>query len=401
MNLTEFLKQLPSSLHFDKIHFETDILGHFDACVIEATQGQKAVVVSAPSYRDYVEKKLLPSLSLHGVEATYCLCVRSVESYEDQITNTISGFSGDEIGLIACLGDETLWRAARIAGAKANILHTVAVCSTLPSRSFFVRNSNSDLVSVGAIYFDLASIRRMSPGDWRETASALELHTNAFLIEAVLAQALGNTASRNVRLAIQEIEPLTHADPDDDDAVSQLSEGYAWLAAARAALGYDTSLDYVMAYDLACPQRMPNTIFDHAAVFLKLLDAMLEVESLEIDPDDCAQHQPPLEIFKRSLKQTLIEDELGFGRMKDAETAWADRIAVRGMIHTLVSAWDDLCEPLRVRSAMLHAVFENRNMPDDLSQVCTVWQHAARFAPRHTLVHLMEILRLLDGALFE
>ena len=106
----------------------------FDACVIEATQGQKAVVVSDPSYRDYVEKKLLPSLSLHGVEATYCLCVRSVESYEDQITNPISGFSGDEIGLIACLGDETLWRAARIAGAKGGCLQHSAIKKFLRSK---------------------------------------------------------------------------------------------------------------------------------------------------------------------------------------------------------------------------------------------------------------------------
>ncbi len=400
MNLTEFVNQLPGCLRSTRINFETDILGHFDACVTEAALDQKTVVVSDQSYRDYVEKKLLSSLSLHGVEATYCLCVRSIESYEEQITGTISDFSGDEIGLIVCLGDEMLWKATRAAGAKAGVSHAMAICNALPSRTFFVRAEN-DIANIDAIYFDLASIRTMSPGDWRETAASLDLYKNAFLVEAELAQALGNAASRNARLAVQEIELMTNADPSDDEAVSQLCEGYAWLAAARASLGYDTSLDYVMRYDLACPQRMPVTVFDHAAVFVKLLDAMLEVESLEIDPDDCAQHQLPKDILNRTLKQTLLEDELSFSWIKDAEAAWSDRIAIRGMVHTLVSAWDDLCESLRVRSAMIHACFENRNMSDDISQVCTVWQHAARFAPRHSLVHLMESLRLLDGALFE
>lgn len=400
MNLTEFVNQLPACLRCTRIHFETDILGHFDACVTEASHDQKTVVVSDQSYRDYVEKKLLSSLSLHGVEATYCLCVRSIESYEEQITGAIADFSGDDIGLIVCLGDEMLWKATRAAGAKAGVSHAMAICNALPSRTFFVRAEN-DIANIDAVYFDLAAIRSMSPGDWRETASSLDLHKNVFLVEAELAQALGNSASRNVRLAVQEIERMTNADPDDDEAVSQLCEGYAWLAAARASLGYDTSLDYVMRYDLACPQRMPLTVFDHAAVFAKLLDAMLEVESLEIDPDDCAQHQLPKDILNRTLKQTLLEDELSFSWIKDAEAAWSDRVAVRGMVHTLVAAWDDLCESLRVKSAMIHASFENRNMSDDLSQACTVWQHAARFAPRHSLVHLMESLRLLDGALFE
>lgn len=400
MNLTEFVNKLPSCLPCRRIYFETDILGHFDACVAEAGREKSVVVVSDLSYRDYVEKKLLPGLSLHGLEATYCLCIRSVESYEDQILAAISNVFEAGTGFIVCLGDEMLWHAARAAGVRTGMSSVMAICSALPSRTFFMRQAQ-DIPMADAVYFDLSAIRAMSPGDWRETVSSLELYANVFLVEAALAQTLGSAVSGNVQFAVRQIEPSPHVDPEDNDAVARLCEGYAWLAAARAALGYDTSLDYVMRYDLACPQRMPVTVFDHAAVFARILDAMMEVESIEIDPDACARHQLPREILNRSLKQTLLEDELSFSWLKDAEDAWMDRVAVRCLIHSLVSGWEDLCETFRVRSAMFHAAFETRHMPDDLSQVSVVWQHAARFAPRHSLVHLSELLRLLDGALFE
>lgn len=384
-----------------RIGFELEILGHFDACVIQAADGQHAVIVSDLDYRDYAERKLMSSLSLHGVDASYCLCIQGVESFEDQIRNAISGLSTSASGVIVAMGNEAIFRAARAAASKAGIKTIIAVVDDLPSRSFFIERPDELNCSVYAVYFDLARIQNMTPGNWRELTAGIELYANAFLAEADIADALAKPEARNVRLAIGEIEPCRGAAQNDPEAVAQLCEACAWLSAARIALGYDASLDFVMRYAAACPQNIPMPVQDHASILLRIIDALTQVESLEIDADDCAAHQLPKDILQRTLKQTLLEDEIDFSWLKAADEAWTDRMTTRALVHTILANWDDLCEQLGIRSAMLHAALEDRPAGDDASSLADLWVHASRFAPRTSLVHVAETLRLLDGALYE
>jgi len=399
MNLTDFLAKQPLATKCPRIGFESEILEHFDAYVVQMADNKRVVIVSDHDYRDYAERKLMPSLALHGLDASYCLVVRSVESYEDQVRNAISRL--DAASLIVALGDEDILHAARAAAAKNNISAALAVCSACPSRDFFLERQDEISCKLSAIYFDLKSIAELSPSDWRELTSAIELFSNAFLLEAHVADALAKPEARNVRLAIAEIDDCRSADKDDPEAVAQVCEAMAWLAAARAALGNETSLDFVMRYAAACTQRMPMPVQDHAAILVRLIDAFTQVESLEIDADDCAAHQLPRDILKRTLKQTLLEDEVSFDWLKNADDAWLDRIAVRTCVHTLTSNWDDLCEQLSIRSAMIHAALEDRPASDDATSLADAWVHAARFAPKYSFVNIMALLRLLEGALFD
>ncbi len=399
MNLTDFLAKQPLATQCPRIGFEAEILEHFDAYVVQLAEDKRVVIVSEQDYRDYAERKLLPSLALHGLDASYCLVVRGVESYEEQVCNAISRL--DAASLIVALGNEDIIHAARAAASKNNIPAELAVCNACPSRDFFLQSADVSACALAAVYFDLKTISALSPSDWRELISSIELFSNAFLLEAHIADALAKPEARNVRLAIAEIDDCRQAEQSDPEAVAQVCEALAWLAAARAALGAETSLDCVMRYAAACPQRMPMPVQDHAAILVRLIDAFQQVESLEIDADDCASHQLPRDILKRTLKQTLLEDEVSFDWLKNADEAWLDRIAVRTCVHTLTANWDELCEQLAVRSAMIHAALEDRPAGDDADSLADVWIHAARFAPKYAFVHIMALLRLLDGALFE
>ncbi len=399
MNLSDFLKKQSGASGIERIGFEPEILEHFDATVMDVCAGAKVVVVTDMTYRDYVENRLLKSLSLHGVEASYCLCVKSVESYAAQITNAIGATSG--AALIVSLGDESLLRAARVSGVKAGIAKAMAVLKDMPSRTLFNEVSAERGCSIVAMYFDLAQIRTMSPGDWREKTASLEIYADAFLIEAHLCEALGRPVTRGVKTAIGEIESLRGVTATSDETVSELCEGYAWLAAARAALGYDSSLDFVMAYDEACSQHVPTTVYDHAAMLAHLIDVFVEVESLEIDPDDCASHQLPAEIYKRSVNQILIGDEVDRRWLSCLDESYEARQFVRSRVHALVDAWDELCESLRIRGAMIHGVLDDLGIETNDESLRDAWSHAAKLANANSFVRTMDVLRLLEGALFE
>ena len=396
MNLTDFLKRAPNAMACERIGFEPEILEHFDACVIEAAEGRPVAVVTDLSYRDYVENVLLKSLSLHGTEASYCLCVKSVESYADQIAN--SGVVTPD-GLLVCLGDEELLTASGDAGRKAKTACCMAVLDALPSRGLFSDKDAESHLIVKSLYFDLVRIREMSPGDWRERTAALEILSEAFRMEAHVAEALGRRSGALVHAALDEIEPVRATRAGEDSAM-ELCEGYAWLAAARAALGHDSSLDFVMNYDAACPQRMPASVYSHAAVLARLADTFVEVESLEIDPDDCAAHQLPAEIYKRSVRQMLIEDEVAPTWANEAIASLETRVAVRSRVHVLLNSWDELCSRIRVRGEMLHAAVSEKGGRAE-EELFDIWSHAARIAPPDTFIRMMETLRLLEGALFE
>ena len=401
MNLNDFLSKQSKAMKCQRIGFEFEILEHFDACVIQAALGQYAAVVSSLDYRDYAERRLMSSLSLHGVDASCCLCIQGVDSFEDQIQNAIAARATTPSGVIVSLGNEALFRAARAAAAKTGIKSIIAVVDELPSRCFFIERPDEADCAVHAVYFDIARIQKMTPGNWRELTAGIELYANAFLAEADVADALAMPEAGNVRHAIAEIEPCWGASQNDPDAVAQLCEACAWLSAARIALGYDASLDFVMRYAAASPQSVPMPVQDHAAILLRICDALTQVESLEIDADDCANHQLPKDILQRTLKQTLLEDEIDFSWLKAADEAWTDRMTTRALVHTILANWDTLCEQLGIRSAMLHAALEDRPASSDASSLAGLWIHASRFAPRTALVHIAETLRRLDGALYE
>jgi hypothetical protein len=140
-----------------------------------------------------------------------------------------------------------------------------------------------------------------------------------------------------------------------------------------------------------------------ALMMATIFEAALELESLEISPEDCANHQPPKEILHRTLQQILLEDNVKFEWLKRADENYEDRHALRHTINALVLNWDDFCAKLRPISDVLQAISAQNAGQDNAEMdptLKTLWVHAARFAPKYTFLKLFHDMGIIEPALY-
>lgn len=407
MQITDFLQRHFSSQSPITVAYQTDICEHFDGFLRQLCPPGVILAIVSPIYREYAERSLMPSLSAHGYETRYCLCMPEPgTTIENQIGEALSDGALNGLSGIVSLGGNEMFAAARMRGRMFQV-PVVALLSSLPGRDLLDTCSDDPGVHPYAdgIFFDLDRIADALRGDLREPLSQLELENALLRADYYTAQCLGSKIDSGVLEAVRcaRSPHLPRPTQPTEDDLASLVEAYVWQSAAYRLLhetrlsSYETLESYALSgADFPHFDAMP-----HVHILNDILDAVLSTESLEISPEACANRQPPKEIRVRTLQQILLEDGIKFEWLKRAEANYEDRLTMRLGIHAISLTWDTYCAYLRPVSDMLHLVSSEENTPESVDPLLKqIWLHSANFAPKHSFLKLMNDMRLLETTLY-
>lgn len=405
MQITDFLQKHLSPKAVILLAYESDMTAHFEAYLQQIWPQGRILIVTEPFYREYAERTLLPALNASGFETEYCLCIQSTgTTYRAQIDESLGDGAIDGIVGIAALGSATLFAAARERACALNIACCALLDQFCPRDAFAACDESGNKPCADALFFDLNAIQQKNR-DLRDALLELEVGVYALKADMAAAQALGRRIQDGVSDALNEAMPPRLPDlyhPTEDE-LAQLCEAYCWRAVATRLLARHTSYQTVLDYANASPEYPKFSAAAHAQLMVTIFEAALELESLEISPEDCANRQPPKEILQRTLQQILLEDNVKFEWLKRADENFEDRNALRHTINALVMNWDEFCAKLRPISDVLQAISaQNAAHPEDEidSTLKTLWMHAARFAPKHTFLKLFNDMSIVEPALY-
>lgn len=405
MQISDFLQKHLSPKAVILLAYESGITAHFDAYLQQIWPQGRILIVTELFYREYAERTLLPALNAYGFEPSYCLCVKSAGStYRAQIEESLGDGTIDGIVGIAALGSSELFAATRQCACALNIACCALFDQLCPRDAFAACSETDSKPCADAIFFDLDAIRQKNR-DLRDAWLNLEVGVYALKADMAAAMALGRRIHTGVSEALNEAMPPRIPDlhtPSEDD-LAQLCEAYCWRAVAMRLLPHHTSLQTVLDYGHASPDMPEFPASAQALMMATIFEAALELESLEISPEDCANHQPPKEILHRTLQQILLEDNVKFEWLKRADENYEDRHALRHTINALVLNWDDFCAKLRPISDVLQAISAQNAGQDNAEMdpaLKTLWLHAARFAPKYTFLKLFHDMGIIEPALY-
>lgn len=404
MQITDFLQKHLSSKAVILLAYEASITSHFDAYLQQIWPQGRILVITEPFYREYTERTLLPALNAHGFEPAYCLCVKSAgTNYRAQIEESLGDGAIDGIVGIAALGSAALFAAARERASALNIACCALLDQPCPMDAFDPCDDAGDKPCADAIFFDLDAIRQKNR-DLRDIMLNLEVAVYAMKADIAAAQALGFRINAGVQDALNEAIPprIPNLHAASEDELAQLCEAYGWYAAAMRLHKKRSSLQTVLDYANASSEFPGFSAAAHALVLATIFEAALELESLEISPEDCANRQPPKEILGRTLQQILLEDGIKFDWLKRADENYEDRNALRHTMNALVMNWDEFCARLRPICDVLRAISaQNTNSDDEIDPALkTLWLHAARFGSKHTFLKLFHDMGIIEPALY-
>ena len=405
MQICDFLQTHLSQNADVLVTHEADICRHFDAYLRQLWPEGKVLVVTEMHRREYVERVLIPALASNGYETLYCLCVKSAGvTYRAQIEESLSDGALENVVGIAAIGSAQLFAEAR---ARASML-SISCCALLddfaPIDAFGPCSDDDSHVCAEGIFFDLTAIAEKYKGDLRDPIQNLEVDVYATRADVAAAMAIGAPMHAGVMPALDEALPprIPQTGPVTEDDLAQLSEAYAWRAVAARLSDRQSSLQTVIEYAASSPQFDSFPAAQHARLMAQLFDATLEIESLEISPEDCAAKQPPKDILNRTLQQILLQDEMRFDWLKRSDESYMDRTSLRLAINEITSNWDDFCAKLRPIADVLRAISaqdEDDEMELDAA-LKSLWLHAARFAPRYSFLKILNDMRFVEPALY-
>ncbi|MBQ9395768.1 MAG: hypothetical protein IJU23_09685 [Proteobacteria bacterium] len=405
MQVSDFLQKYLTQDAVVLTSYEANITSHFDASLRQLWPEGRILIVTESAYREYVETTLLPALDANGRENAYCLCVKTPgTTYQAQIDESLGDGVVDGLTGIASLGSCDLFKAVR---DRASILNVAccALLNELPGTDLFDA-CGENRPCADALFFDLDSIDHGLHGDLREVVQFLEVDIYALKADIATWRSLGKPVPACVIDALNEALPprIPLIGVHSEDDLAQLCEAYVWRAAAARLLREEGSLKTVLDYARACADYQDLPIAQHARLMAMLFDSVMELESLEISPEESAAHQPPRDILKRTLQQTLLDDGVNLSWIKRADENYLDRNSLRLMLNTLVMNWDDYCAKIRPIADMMHAICAQNPYYDDEdnldASLKNTWIHAARFAGNGTFIKIYNALGLIEPSLF-
>lgn len=405
MQVSDFLQKYLSSDAVILTSYAAHITSHFDASLRQLWPEGRILIVAESAYREYAETSLVSALDAHGRDHAYCLCVKTPGmTYQAQIDESLGDGVVDGLAGIVSLGSCELFRAVR---DRASILNVAccALLNELPENDLF-DSCGEKRPYADAVFFDLDHIDRIFRGDLREAVQFLEVDIYALKADIVTWRALGKPIHAGAADALNEALPprIPLIGIHSEDELSQFCEAYVWRAAAARLLRREGSLKTVLDYARASADYQDLPIAQHARLMAMLFDSVVELESLEISPEESAAHQPPRDILKRTLQQTLMEDGVNLNWIKRAEDNYLDRNTLRLALNTLVMNWDDYCAKIRPIADMMHAICAQNPYHDDEDDIDlslkNTWIHAARFASNGSFLKIYNALGLIEPSLF-
>ena len=398
MQISDFIQKYLATNHPALVISASELIQHIDAYLRQIWPEGKIAVISESEYREDTEHTILPALKNAGVETAYCLCVKSAGiPYRTQIEESF-GNEEHTTGILA-VGSRDLFAAAReYAG-----LHKIRCCAMpddfCPINAFEPYGENP---CVDALFFDLDKIADKYKGRFQDARANLEQTIAATRLDALTLKALNLPVPAAVFQAINEahLPEIPQNSFLSEDELAELTEAYVWYALAMRLIGKKSSLQAVSEYAAESPEFQEYTVSQHIRILSQILDYALEIESLEIDPDECAAHQPPREILNRTLQQILLEDSMKLDRLKTLD--YEDRIRLKHTLYAAAENWDDFCASSRSIAEMLHifSQTDNDDEPEIDAALKTLWIHAGHFAPIGSFLRLMNDMRQIEPALY-
>ncbi len=400
MQIADFLHRTLSPKAAPLMAYESGILTHFDAYLQQIWPAGRVLIAVESAYRGYAEQKLLPALKVHGFEPVYCLCMREAGvTYRNQIEDALGDGAVNGMVGMAALGGNGVFSAVREMASSIDVACCALFNELMPRNGLDVCGERP---CADAFFFDLDAIIDGCHGDFRDAVQNLEVMLYAMKADMAAANAAGERVDAVVSEAISEAMPprLSRVDKVDEDEAAQICEAYVWCAAARRVRQAPGSFESVLAYAGACRDIPDFSAAQHAGVMAAIFDAALELESLEISPEDCAAKQPPKEVLNRTLQQILLEDGISFEWIKGVP--FMDRTALRLQLHSVMMNWDDLGAKLRPISDMMHAIAAQSLQDEDEfdSRLVSLWTNAGYFAPKNTFLRLFHDMRVVESALY-
>lgn len=398
MQFADFLQTHLSRNAVCLLEYETGITAHLDAYIQQCWGKGRVLVVADAYYREFVERQFLPQLQSHGIETVYCLCLPAPGvTYHTQIDEALGDGALAHLTGIIALGGPEIFDAVRDHAAIFDLPCCALFNTFAPQNAFDPCGEKHPCAD--ALFFDLDAIESALHGDLREAIQALEVDVYAQRADIAVQQALSKHVDPAFIQAIDESLPPrihSHGKPSEDE-LAQLCEAYTWRAVAYRLGNHVDSLKTVLEYAKAGNDFPQFSAASHAKIMALLMEAALELESLEISPEDCADHQIPKDILTRTLQQILLADGIPFDWMKRAELAYEDRNSLRLELHALVLNWDDFCNHLRPIADLMHAIGAQS---EDDPTLKNLWIHAARFAPQSSFLKLFQTLNLVESSLY-
>ena len=405
MQISDFLQKHLATDADILITYEADICAHFDAYLRQLWPEGRVLVVTEMHRREYVERKLIPALKSNGCETLYCLCVKSAGvSYRAQIDESLGDGALENVVGIASVGSAQLFAEVRSRASLVGVPCCALFDDFAPIDVFDACSDDNSHPYADGVFFDLTAISQKYKGDLRDPIHNLEIDVCAMRADLAAALAIGAPINRAVAEALDEALPprIPQTGPVTEDDMAQLCEAYAWRAVAARLGRSQSSFRTVIEYAEASPQFDSFPPAMHARLMAQLFDATLEIESLEISPEDCASHQPPKDILNRTLQQILLQDEMRFDWLKRADENYMDRTSLRIALNEITSNWDDFCAKLRPIADVLRAISAQDDTDDEQLDAAlkSLWLHAARFAPKFTFLKIFNDMRIVEPALY-
>lgn len=404
MQISDFLQKYLSPKAVPYVAFETGIVLHLDAYLQQIWPEGRIVVVSEMEYREYAEQKLLPALTAHGYEPVYCLCVRTAGvTARSQIEEALGDGALEHVVGIVSLGSCAMFEAVR---EEAGVLNVAAAALLSQFPDFHVLDAcGEDHPCPDAVFCDLDQIMHGCHGDCREAIQRLEVDNYALRADIAMLNAINSRIPDGVLEALKEAQPPRQASSASDESFAELCDAYIWRAAVSRLFGQPTSFDTVLRYAEKGQDFPAYPASWHARLMAQVFDSVLEVEGLEISPEDCAAHQPPKDILRRTLQQILLQDGQSFDYLTIADENYEDRNTLRLVLNALVLNWDSFCSHLRAVADMMHVLGGGSELEEDEdseldASLKSLWLHAARFAPKHSFLKLLNALGLIEPALY-
>ena len=405
MQIDDFLQKHLATNANVLITYEADICAHFDAYLRQLWPEGKVLVVTEMHRREYVERSLIPALKTNGYETLYCLCVKSAGvTYRAQIDESLGDGALENVVGIASVGSALLFSEVRSRASVLNIPCCALFDDFAPLDTFDACSDDESHPFADGIFFDLTAIAEKYKGDLRDPIQSLEVDVCAMRADLAAALAMSVRVNACIANALDEAVPprIPQTGPVTEDDMAQLCEAYAWRAVAARLNRSQSSFQTVLEYADASPQFDSYPPTQHARLMAQIFDATLEIESLEISPEDCAAHQPPKDILKRTLQQILLQDEMRFDWLKRAEDSFMDRTTLRLALNELTSNWDDFCAKLRPIADVLRSISAQDEADDEQIDAAlkSLWLHAAKFAPSYTFLKVFNDMRIVEPALY-
>ena len=399
MQLSDFIQKNLATQQPGLIVCVSDLSRHVSAYVQQIWPQGKILVVSEPDKRDLVDQTILPDLNHAGIEAIYCLCVKSAGiSFHTQIEDSLEKSSLDSLTGIMAVGSDELFAAARAFAAQRNIRCCAMPDDLCPVDAFDACGKNP---CADALFFDLDIIADKYRGQFGDAINRIEFQIAALRLDALTHDLVHPPVRPAVLQALDHaVVPRVPANSRlTEDECAELCEAFVWYALAIRLIEHKSSLQAVLRYAQDSPEFQDYPVSSHIQVLSRILDDAIEIESLEIDPDQCAAHQPPREILNRTLQQILLEDGMKLDLIKSLD--YQDRQQLRLSLFNAAENWDEFCARIRPVAEMMQLFAAQTEISSEMDAALkTLWLHAARFAPIGTFLRLMNDMRRIEPALY-